>query len=134
MVLIVVGGMVGLVAVVATWEYLGLPGSIMWRARRATKRDGERRLRAPTADLLAEAQAAVRFEHWERFGPADALLRASTWSDEQLLRALEELFAAARDDDASKGRSGRDSNVFEFHDCGLAWIADALRTRTARRD
>lgn len=123
--------MFALVGVVAVWQYLALPGSIVWRARRFQQREHARLLRASTDVLLSEARSAVRYEHWERFAPARALLQDDRWTDAALLRVLDELFAALNEDDEVKGRSGRDSSVFEFYDCGLASIFEALQKRTA---
>ena len=72
---------------------------------------------------------ALGYERWERFSPVPALLGESDWTDERLLRALDELYVALRDDDRAKGRSSRESAVFEFHDCGLAAIREALQRR-----
>ena len=129
--LLLVAGMFALVGVVVVWERLGLPGSIVWRARRSQKRESARLLRASTEVLLSEARSAVHYEHWERFAPARALLQDDRWTDAALLRVLDELFAALNEDDQAKGRSGRDSNYFEFYDCGLASIVEALQNRTA---
>ena len=121
----------GLVGLVVGWEWLQLPGSIMWRARRTMQREQARRRRAPTADLLAEARDAIRYERWDRLAAGRALLEHENdhWTDETLLQALEGLLAAVNDDDRAQGRSGRDSGYFEFHDCGLAWICEALTDR-----
>ena len=123
--------MFALGGVVVVWQYLALPGSIVWRARRFQKRESARRLRASTEVLLSEARSAVHYEHWERFAPARALLQDDRWTDAALLRALDELFAALNEDDKVQGRSGRDSSVFEFYDCGLASICEVLQKRTA---
>ncbi len=50
-------------------------------------------------------------------------------ADAWLLSVLDDLYAALRRDDLEKGRSGRDSSVFEFYDCGLAAICAALKWR-----
>jgi hypothetical protein len=123
--------MFALVGVVVVWERLELPGSIMWRARRSQEREAARLLRASTDVLLSEARSAITYEHWERFAPARALLQGDRWTDAELLRVLDELFAAVGEDDNVNGRSGRASNYFEFYDCGLASIVEALRKRTA---
>ena len=123
--------MLAVIGVVVVWEYFALPGSIIWRARRFDKRESARRLRASTEVLLSEARSAVRYEHWERFAPARALLQDDRWTDAALLRVLEELFAVLSEDDKVKGRPGRGGNVFEFYDCGLASILEALEKRTA---
>jgi hypothetical protein len=123
--------MFALVGVVLVWERLELPGSIMWRARRSQKRESARLLRASTEVLLSEARSAVTYEHWEKFAPARALLEGDRWTDAELLRVLDELFAALSEDDTAKSRAGRDSNWFEFYDCGLASIVEALQKRTA---
>jgi len=122
--------MVALVGVSLVWEKLELPGSIGWRARRFRKRENERLFRTSPADLLAEARKAVRYEQWERFAPARALFQEEPWTDERLLGLLEELYAALAGDDRAKGLSGRSGSVFEFYDCGLASITEALEKRT----
>jgi hypothetical protein len=127
-------GLAGLFGLWLVWERFGLPGSIAWRALRSTERNAARLRRAPIADLLSEVRDALRGERWEQMGPAPALLGEDRWTDDRLLRALDELFAALRADDESKGRSGRDSNYFEFHDCGLAAICEALQKRRADAD
>jgi hypothetical protein len=114
------------------WEWLQLPGSIGWRARRSLKREQARLRRVPTAELASEARSAIAYEKWERFGPARTLLEQDRWTDESLLQALEALYTAVNDDDRSKGRFGRDSGAFEFNDCGLASICEALVDRRRR--
>jgi hypothetical protein len=103
----------------------------MWRAQRTLKRALERRQRAPTAELVAEAREAIRSERWDRLAAGRALLEHANdhWTDEALLRALEALLAAVNEDDRAHGRSGRASGYFEFHDCGLASICEALTAR-----
>ena len=128
--MILVAGMFALIGVVVVWERFALPGSIMWRANRSLKRRNARLLRASTEVLLSEARSAVQYEHWERFAPVRALLQDDRWTDAALLRVLEELFAALSEDDAATGRLGRGGNVFEFYDCGLASILEALEKRT----
>jgi len=123
--------MFGLVGLVFVWEWLQLPGSIMWRPRRTLERAQERRRRASTADLLTEARAAIRSERWDQLAAGRALLDGGNdrWTDDTLLRALEALLAAVNEDDRVHGRSGRASGYFEFHDCGLASICEALADR-----
>jgi len=130
--LLLVAGMFGVAGLWFVWEWLQLPGSIVWRARRWTRREQARLRRAPTATLAAEARSAIAYEKWERLAPARTLLEQDRWTDESLLQALEALYAAVNEDDRSKGRSGRDSGSFEFHDCGLASICEALVHRGGR--
>jgi hypothetical protein len=113
------------------WEWLQLPGSIGWRARRRLKREQERLRRVPTAELVSEARSAITYEKWERLGPARTLLEQDSWTDERLLQTLESLYAAVNEDDRSKGRFGRDSGAL-FNDCGLASICEALVDRRRR--
>ena len=120
------------VGVWSAWEWLQLPGWIGWRARRWTKREQERLRRVPTATLASDARSAIAYEKWERLGPARALLEQDHWTDESLLQALEALYSAVNEDDRSKGRFGRDSGAFEFNDCGLASICEALVDRLGR--
>ena len=122
-------GMFAVIGVVAVWEYLQLPGSIIWRAQRTLRRHIERLGRESTAELVARARKEIHAERWEGFGPARALVERDDWTDEALLRALEDLYAALSADDRAKGRSARGGAVFEFYDCGLASICDALKKR-----
>jgi hypothetical protein len=132
--LLLVAGMFAVVGLWWSWERLELPGSTGWRARRSLKREQERLRRAPTAELASEARRAVAYEKWERLGPGRALLERDQWTDEDLLQALEALYAAVNDDDRLKGRRfGRGSGGFEFNDCGLASICAALVLRRDRR-
>lgn len=123
--------MFGVVGLVFAWESLQLPGSIVWRARRSLKREQARLRRVPTADLVSEVREAIRYERWERLAAGRALLEPvnDRWTDETLLQGLEALLAAVNEDDRATGRSGRDSGYFEFHDCGLASICEALEHR-----
>jgi hypothetical protein len=127
--------MVGLAALfglwLGVWERFELPGSIGWRVRRSREREQDRLRRAPIADLVSEIRASIRYERWEGLGPAGTLLSEDRWTDETLLRALEAFRTAVDQDDAAKGRSGRDSGAFEFYDCGLAAIHEALQKRHA---
>jgi len=116
----------------SAWEWLQLPGSIGWRARRWLKREQERLRRVPTAELVSQARSAIAYEKWDRLGPARTLLEQDSWTDASLLQTLEALYAAVSEDDRSKGRFGRDSGAFEFNDCGLASICEALVDRHRR--
>jgi hypothetical protein len=123
--------MFGVVGLCAAWEKFELPGSIVWRAQRTLRREQARLLRASTAELVAQAREAVRSERWEGFRPGRALLELENdaWTDENLVRVLEDLSVALGDDDRARGRAGRSSNEFEFYDCGLASILAALEAR-----
>ena len=103
-----------------------------WRNRRARRKELQRLTRVPTAELVASARNMIKFEHWEHFGPAAELLQKAQWTDEELRANLDALYAAVVEEDRAQGRSGRDSNSFEFHDCGLAGICEALQARAMR--
>jgi hypothetical protein len=124
-------GLIGGIGALMLWDHFGLPGSIVWRARRGRVREVERLRRAPIAELLAGTRKAIRHEKWEHLGPAGGLLQDDGWTDDGLLRALRELRRAVLDDDAARGRFGRDSGGFEWHDCGISLICDALEARRA---
>ena len=72
--------------------------------------------------------AEIRFEQWERFPSASKLLNDGEWTDAALLESLRNLYAEAASE--HPGQRGRDSNVFEFHDCGLMSIVEMLEKRT----
>jgi hypothetical protein len=112
------------------WEPLGLPGSIAWRSARLSQRWRERLAATSTDDLARSASELIRYERWERFPSAVAVLeRSSGWSDSSLREALRALFAECAEEDRERGRGGRDSNYFELYDCGLAAILEELDRR-----
>ena len=127
---------VGFVLLFGVWrlaEALGLPGSIVWFAKRSAEKQEERLLGTPTADLVSEARETIRTWGFQALQPSELFLREDDWSDEELMHALNELYAAIIEDDDRHGRAGRDSRHFDFHDSGLAWILAALEKRTGSR-
>lgn len=119
-------------ALYALWmvaDHFALPGTFRGTARRRAARIEAQRARAPTGELVAEARALVRYCQWQDFDAAGALRQDGPWTDAKLLEVLRALYAAVADDDRARGRSGRDSHVFEFHDAGLASICRALEGR-----
>jgi hypothetical protein len=125
--LAIVLGLVGLY----WWERAGLPGSIQWRARRATRRRKAWLVRASPAQLLDEVRRSVQFERWERFPTGRMLMVSNLRDDAALMDAVERLFAEVTDEDREKNQHGRDSNFFEFYDSGLALVLDALEARVS---
>ncbi|MDI1480373.1 hypothetical protein [Polyangium sp. y55x31] len=122
------------------WEKFELPGSIGWKSKRLSRREHDRRSRMSPDDLAQEVHSSIRYEQWDRFPSAAAILaRSSGWSDQNLCDALKALLAEVAQEDQQAGRNRRDSNYFEFYDCGLAGILDVLEARlkgaapTARR-
>lgn len=121
-----------------TWvfvsEHFGWPGSVAWSAARSRRREQER-LAAASADQLAgEALGCVRYGRWERFASVRPLLERSVgWSDAELSECLERLFAELSQEDRSRGSNGRDGHVYEYHDCGLGRIHEALASRAQGR-
>jgi hypothetical protein len=116
------------------WLFLSdrfeLPGSIVWNAKRVLRRERDRRSTMPADDLAREAQARIRHERWEKFASATAVLaRSSGWSDQDLYDTLRALLAEVAQEDQQTGRHGRESNYFEFYDCGLAGIVEVLDAR-----
>jgi len=127
----------GFVLLFGVWrlaEALGLPGSIVWFAKRSAKKEEERRLGTPTADLVREARETIRTWGFRELPPTELFLREDDWSDEELIVALNELYGAIIEDDDRHGRAGRDSRHFDFHDSGLAWILAAVEKRTGSRN
>ena len=84
-----------------------------------------------TADANRRAKDILKIlsTDWIRFKSAQAMLQKSSWTDQELLEGLENIFAEATKEDTEKGRSGRDSNYFDFYDCGFARHCEALRSR-----
>lgn len=84
-----------------------------------------------TADANRRAKDILKIlsTDWKRFKTAQAMLQKTVWTDQELLEGLESVFTEATKEDAEKGRSGRDSNYFEFYDCGFASHCEALRNR-----
>ena len=75
-----------------------------------------------------------RTEQWDRFLTfAHLESRAATVDDRELLVLLEALFAECTADDAVRGRRGRDSSYFEWHDTGLVAAMEVLRARRVGR-
>jgi hypothetical protein len=123
-------GLIGLVVLWAFWQFLSLPGSIDWRAKRQLRRAHARRLDAATAALVAEARSALAFGAWERLPEGETILRQERWSDRELLAALESLYQTLEARDRAQGRPGAPgSSVFDFYDSGLADICEALKQR-----
>ncbi|HVY49426.1 MAG TPA: hypothetical protein VHB21_26220 [Minicystis sp.] len=101
---------------------------LFWRAARQARAERERLAGLPAAKLADEVRRRIHFERWERFHSAKHILTRDDWTDSSLLESLNDLYAeAARE---QPGNFGRDGNVFEFHDCGLASIVEILRART----
>jgi hypothetical protein len=69
--------------------------------------------------LVADVRRTVHACGWQSRPGGDDLDRPGTWTDARLLAALEAL-----------GQSLSPGELFEFHDCGLAEIREALVART----
>lgn len=84
-----------------------------------------------TADAERRAKDILRVlsTDWIRFKSAQSMLQKTIWTDQELLEGLENVFTEATEEDTKKRRSGRNSNYFEFYDCGLASHCEALRDR-----
>lgn len=125
---------VGYVSWVFVSERLSWPGSVTWSAARRRRREQERLAGASADRLAAEALECVRYERWERFASARPLLeRSAGWSDAELSGCLERLYAEISREDQARGCNGRDGNVYEYHDCGLDRIHEALVSRNPAR-
>jgi hypothetical protein len=125
--------MAAIVATFFLWmlaEKYRLPGSIMWRAARSTRREQARRATATTVELVQDARRGVRSMGLERFEASKTLFREGEWSDAHLLAVLNALYAALAAEDKEKNEHGHGSLVFFFHDGGLASICEALAHRT----
>lgn len=109
------------------WGWLGIPV----RARRRAEADRAARARMSATELARFALQVARSERWDAF-PAFARLkaRAASVGDRDLYELLDALFAECAADDAARGRSGRDSNHFEWHDTGLVSVLEILRARS----
>ncbi len=105
------------------------------RARCAAETE-EERLRRLSADELARlvAERLARHEQWRRFAGVSAfVLRTSPWTDEALSQSLDSLRSEVCSEDGRLGRTGRDSNYFEWHDAGLVSIEEILAERVHTR-
>ncbi len=122
---LIVLGVVGL-GVIA-WAWLGIPA----RARRAAAAARAQRARMSAPEMARWALDVARSEQWDVF-PAFARLeaRASHVDDAELRGLLQALFSETVADDTARGRRGRDSAHFEWHDTGLASALEALEART----
>jgi hypothetical protein len=120
---------IAFVVALSFWQFTSLPGSIFWRAKRASRRHREHLLAASTETLLVEARGGVQFERWERFPSGKRLLDEEIRTDESLREGLRKLFDEVVQEDREKSQHGRDSNHFEFHDSGLAVILEVLEER-----
>lgn len=116
----------GALALLLIYTWVVLPWSVARRSARAKQRI----VHGTISELLEHVRSAIRFERWDSFGAAVRLASDDTpWNDAALLAALRQLYAERVADDAKAHRSGRDSNVFEFHDCSLAEIVETLENR-----
>jgi hypothetical protein len=98
--------------------------------RRRDQRRTAARQRATTGELLIDAKDAVRSEGWQRFKSGERILSLEqSCAESDFYLALKTLWAEACDEDHQKGRSGRDSNFFELHDCGMAALTEELERR-----
>lgn len=107
--------------------------SLLGSARRRSAARQAFLLAASTTELATILRDALRDETWgwHRFEAGkSALSHAGPWTEQELLQALEDLFEDANEEDRKGHRDGgRDSYYFDFYDCGLAAMAEALRTR-----
>ncbi len=125
----VVLALIGVGVLVLFWQGSSIPGSIAWRARRAMRQRKAQLMKAPSAELLADARRAVQFERWERFPAGKTLVVDDIKNDAQLRVVINQLFAAVTEEDREKNRRGRDGNYFEFYDSGLALVLEVLEGR-----
>jgi hypothetical protein len=109
------------------WNWLRLPGSFHWNAAGRARNERERLAALPTSKLCDEVRRLIRYEQWERFASATKILAHDEWTDSALLQDLNDLYVEVSKE--RPGHYGRDSNVFEFHDCGLMEILEILKTR-----
>ena len=125
---------VGYVGWVFASERFDWPGSVKRSAARRRRREQERLAAASADQLAAEALGCVRYERWERFVSTRPLFeRSAGWSDAELSGCLERLYAEISREDQARGCNGRDGNVYEYHDCGLGRIHEALVSRNPAR-
>lgn len=125
---------VGGVAWAFASERFGWPGSVTWSATRRRRREQERLAGASADQLAAEALGCVRYERWERLTSTLPLFERSVgWTDAALLGCLERLFAEISREDEARASNGRDGYVYEYHDCGLGRIHEALASRARER-
>jgi hypothetical protein len=113
------------VAIPLAWLWIVHP--VVLRNRDRKRKAGRRR--ASAEELLTEAKEAVRSEGWQRFRSGQGILSLESTSESGLYTSLRALWEEACEEDRKTGRSGRDSNYFELHDCGIAWIMEELQQR-----
>ncbi len=93
-------------------------------------REYHSRLReAPLEELTKRCAEAVLSEQWERLDAGRSIVDGENWTERSLLDALNVLWTKITEEDGGRGRTGRDSNYFEFYDSGLAGITEALHDR-----
>lgn len=101
---------------------------LFWSAARKAREAREDLAALPAEKLVEEVRRLIRFERWERFRSADRILSSDEWTDASLLDGLKDLRAEVAAE--QPGNVGRDSNLFEFYDCGLMSIVELLQKRT----
>ncbi len=105
-----------------------------WRAhaRRAAEREHDAWKRRSADELAAHAKHLIRYERWEHFTAAQALLsRDTVWTDRELRSTLTQLHEEVLQEDAAQGRQGRESSSFEWHDAGFSRMCEVLDERAA---
>lgn len=99
------------------------------RLRKKKLREYKYFVQTATAAIRSKDILNTLSNSWDRFKTTQSMLQKITWTDKELLDGLENLFSEAVEEDKEKGRSGRDSNYFDFYDCGFASHCEALRDR-----
>jgi hypothetical protein len=114
------------IAIPVIWLWIVHP--VVLRRRDRIRRAARRR--TPVAELLTETKAALRSEGWQRFKTGESiLLLDSSCTERRLYTLLKALWLELSDDDRQNGRSGRESNYFELHDCGMVELIEELQRR-----
>src|SRR5262249_22724268 len=90
------------------WQFLGLPGSFFWFARRRADAENARVRALPLRGLLEETKRILRSNDWRRFSAASEVLTKTECSQPELIEQLRALYAdAARDDERTGEGRGR---------------------------
>ncbi|MEZ4255945.1 MAG: hypothetical protein R3A78_09580 [Polyangiales bacterium] len=91
----------------------------------------ERLERAPIDVLVKEVRERIRGSHWEQVPAAQMLLHGEEWDEAKLLASLNHLYSTLLAADEEQKRTGQESSVYAFHDCGFALVCQALEFRAA---
>jgi hypothetical protein len=104
-----------------------------WRSRSESARERLRLERASADELAAQARRALG-DFLVRTDVVARIAATAGWTDATLLAALKAMYADIEQADAARGVSGRDGDVFTFHDSGVARLREILERRTQRAE